>query len=76
VTSSLKYYFALLTFMMLVNIAVMQGQKNTNYYMGKGQEELQKNNFTGAISMFNIVIEEKKENHLAYLQRFCKNATG
>jgi len=55
----------------------MQGQKNTNYYMGKGQEELQKNNFTGAISMFNIVIEEKKENHLAYFYRgFAKMQLG
>ncbi len=77
VTFFFKYYFSLLSFMMLLNIAVTQGQKNTDYYMGKGQEELQKNNFTGAIALFNKVIEEKKENHLAYFYRgFAKMQLG
>jgi len=72
----IKYYTSLLLFLLFF-AATTRGQLNTDYYMAKGQQELQKNNYTEAISIFNKVIDEKPENHLAYFLRgFSKMQLG
>lgn len=44
-------------------------QLNINRYLIEGQQELQSNNFTNAISIFNKVIESSPENHQAFFFR-------
>ncbi len=44
-------------------------QLNMNFYMMDGQGKLGKNDFTGAIAVFNKVIENTPENHQAYFYR-------
>jgi len=75
VNPKIKYYIAVLFF--LLPAVTTMAQLNTDFYMAKGQQELQKNNYTEAISIFNKVIDEKPENHLAYFFRgFSKMELG
>ncbi|HNW89086.1 MAG TPA: tetratricopeptide repeat protein [Bacteroidales bacterium] len=71
-------YCTTLLFLLILSLAfTTKAQLNTAYYLEKGQQEIQKNNYTEAISIFNKVIEVSRENHLAYFFRgFSKMQLG
>lgn len=64
-----KYRPLLLFIFALLCTFTTSAQLNTEYYIAKGQQEIQDNNYTAAISIFNKVIDDKPENHLAYFFR-------
>ncbi|MEI6853015.1 MAG: tetratricopeptide repeat protein [Bacteroidota bacterium] len=44
-------------------------QLNINYYMAEGKQRIEKNDYTGAISVFSKIIENAPENFQAYFFR-------